>query len=296
MPLVFTNNFIRHSTTKEKIVFLLSREWPLHAKEVYELLKQHFGLDITYQAVHKLMMQMAQEGILSVIDRRYMLNAQWLRETADFFIMSDLNYKENAFEKDLALLGLDMGSEQPKYLDLANMVQVRNLFWKVEADQRRYMLEIPEEERIICESMRHCLSAVLNPENEHRHLHHLQSLRARQYSLVQGNTLIDRWAKNFYDQHATPNMKIKIGVTEMKKHPDFFVFPRVSLELYYDPLYVREFDSIHERVTDIHQQNPTIFFADLLDKPFRIKAVLRKEREHIEHLKQLVLGQFRDED
>jgi len=72
------------SSTKEKIIELLSEKWPLTAKKIYRNLLRNYRLSITYQATHKALKELAENGILEKRKEGYLLNKEWVTKLGDF--------------------------------------------------------------------------------------------------------------------------------------------------------------------------------------------------------------------
>jgi len=66
------------SSTKANIIELLSEEWPLTAKKVYNQLTKKYSLSITYQATHKALKELNQNNILDRKKEGYLLNKEWV--------------------------------------------------------------------------------------------------------------------------------------------------------------------------------------------------------------------------
>ncbi|MBN2067961.1 MAG: hypothetical protein JW744_05835 [Candidatus Diapherotrites archaeon] len=77
MPL-FLADLIPEKSLKAKIVKLLSDEGPLHAKEVKSLLHSLHRLDVSYQAVHKDLKELKENGVLDLKGKEYCLSLKWL--------------------------------------------------------------------------------------------------------------------------------------------------------------------------------------------------------------------------
>ncbi len=65
--------------TKEAIIIILSNEWPLSAKKMYNKVRK-MGLSVTYQAVFKTIKQLIDEGMLQKDEKEYKLNVKWLKK------------------------------------------------------------------------------------------------------------------------------------------------------------------------------------------------------------------------
>jgi hypothetical protein len=76
-------NFIQNTeqlTTKELILSVLTKKWPLSAKEIYSRVSKHSKKEITYQAIHKVLTELESQKILEKKGRNYSLNIEWLEK------------------------------------------------------------------------------------------------------------------------------------------------------------------------------------------------------------------------
>ncbi len=76
-------------STKDTIISVLSQKWPLSAKEIYFEVKKNAQNDLTYQAVHKNITQLEEDGIIEKHSRAFALRKNWIEKSAQFF--SNLN-------------------------------------------------------------------------------------------------------------------------------------------------------------------------------------------------------------
>ena len=71
-------------STKDQIISLLSENWPLSAKEIYNRLQREQASEITYQAVHKTLGEMSEEGILTKEEKGYRISDSWIKNLKEF--------------------------------------------------------------------------------------------------------------------------------------------------------------------------------------------------------------------
>ena len=57
-------------SVKDCIISILSAEWPLSAKKIYNRIKSG-GAEVSYQAVHKALKELSGKGILEKEDKGY---------------------------------------------------------------------------------------------------------------------------------------------------------------------------------------------------------------------------------
>ncbi len=80
-------------STKQKIIDLLSNEWPLSAKQIHEKLQKLYALEISYQAVHKTLKEMEEEKTIEN-KKGYQLNIEWIQKTKKIFENTEKRYLE----------------------------------------------------------------------------------------------------------------------------------------------------------------------------------------------------------
>jgi Fe2+ or Zn2+ uptake regulation protein len=72
-------------TTKDIIIHILSKDWPLSARKIYSHVKKNKkGKDISYQAVHKTLKSLVGIGVLERTGRDYRISEEWMNETEKF--------------------------------------------------------------------------------------------------------------------------------------------------------------------------------------------------------------------
>ncbi len=73
---------LSNSPTKEKIIELLSSEWPLTAKKIFHNVSK--SISITYQAVHKSLQELIQNKILEKTKEGYQISKEWIKNIGEF--------------------------------------------------------------------------------------------------------------------------------------------------------------------------------------------------------------------
>ena len=80
------------SHTKQVVIDILSSEWPLTAKRLYNKLKKEYGIKISYQATHKALQELTEKKILTKDKDGYIINKKWIKELGEISekVQSDL--------------------------------------------------------------------------------------------------------------------------------------------------------------------------------------------------------------
>jgi len=85
---------VKGRNTASVIITILSEEWPLSVKSIYQRVNKRHGLNVTYQAVHKTIGLLADKGTLTKVDKKYEINLNWVeKEKAQLDKISE-NYGE----------------------------------------------------------------------------------------------------------------------------------------------------------------------------------------------------------
>ena len=83
---------------RESIISILSRDYPLSIRKIYNSVKKEYKLDVTYQAVFKLVKEMLGDNILQKADSEmeYQLNIEWIKQLEDELrIIKEKYYRES---------------------------------------------------------------------------------------------------------------------------------------------------------------------------------------------------------
>jgi len=90
---------------KDLIIYILSFDFPLTVKQIHhKILKEH-GLNVTYQAVHKTVLQLLGAGVLEKTEKNFRISPTWISSVKSFINNIELKYsKEKNLLKKLLYL------------------------------------------------------------------------------------------------------------------------------------------------------------------------------------------------
>ena len=80
-------------SSKEKIVGVLGERWPLSAKEIYNELQKISSSTFSYQATHKMLLQLVDSGVIVKTGGKYELNREWISSMKKISLNLKQNYK-----------------------------------------------------------------------------------------------------------------------------------------------------------------------------------------------------------
>ncbi|MBL7051480.1 MAG: hypothetical protein ISS01_00155 [Nanoarchaeota archaeon] len=93
-------------TVKEKIIVILSTEFPLTVKELKSKIKQLFNQSVSYQSVHKELNQLIKEKVVVAKNKKFLLNLEWIRQVglfSDLIVSNYTSQKKHSINKLLEL-------------------------------------------------------------------------------------------------------------------------------------------------------------------------------------------------
>jgi|WetSurMetagenome_2_1015567.scaffolds.fasta_scaffold175982_2 hypoxanthine phosphoribosyltransferase len=88
---------IKKRSVREAIISILSREFPLSIKKVYNKVKKEYHLDVTYQAVFNIIKDMTDDQVIEKLDREYKLNMNWIKQLEDELKIIQYNYLGDSY-------------------------------------------------------------------------------------------------------------------------------------------------------------------------------------------------------
>jgi len=77
---------------RESIISILSRNFPLSIRKIYNSVKKDYKLGVTYQAVFKMVKGMMDDGIIEKEEKEYRLNMGWIKQLEDELSVIRNNY------------------------------------------------------------------------------------------------------------------------------------------------------------------------------------------------------------
>ncbi|MDP3698365.1 MAG: hypothetical protein Q8R47_02150 [Nanoarchaeota archaeon] len=152
----------KQESLKDKIVNLLSTEWPQTANDIYKAVKSDLGVVVSYQAVHKALRQLIESDCLVVENRQYRLSKSWIakitKRVNQINSTYNSNFEANSSSASIILNGgvlqnlVNDSSIRPLLLELISIYQKEfnphNIFQKPADEVLTYLFEIQREHEL----------------------------------------------------------------------------------------------------------------------------------------------------
>jgi len=121
-----------NTSTKQKIIIILTDEWPLTAKKIYNRLQKEFKTTVTYQAIHKIIKELVAENIITKNGNLYKLNIEWIQNSKRLMAELEKRYLQNQKIKipensEFGLIELEFHSMTDLSVSIAELLFSRQL-------------------------------------------------------------------------------------------------------------------------------------------------------------------------
>lgn len=266
-------------STRDKIVEILSQKWPLSIKEIYQELIRVSGKDITYQAVHKKILLLEEDCIISRNGKRFELNRNWISEIKSFVQKIDERYKNNhiGFEDSKNGMALSFPDYSTCVLTIANLFAnqsfikpgldttpigiFNHLWWTLRFDFAHFDLLLKVVKR-----------------------------NAGGYVIAKGNAPFDRWVKQQYLRAGFKGVKTAVPLDN--HNDDFFVHGNHVIQVNFSKETQDFLDEFYSKTTGITDLFASFLKQEEQKRKLRIEAKIIENPERANLLREQVKSHF----
>lgn len=274
MPCHFTSPVMeREPTVKDIIIEILSEEFPLTIKRIYNIVGRRYRKRVSYQAVYKAVHRLLDERVLSKRAKGYSLSNDYIERMKYFTDRLKVNYKREVglfrelSEKNSAIKKLDSQYEMAVFL-LETLKTVKKgeviaIIWPTAWPP----LEIPKE--------------IYLPLKE-------IGKRAEAYCICGGDGFLD---KQFAKRWRELGMNIKLGI-KVNRMFDTFVLRDLVILIYQPPerrMQKYRYINLIKGLTALDQDR---FFLKIIKGRADIYAFIIENADLADKIKQEIIGYF----
>jgi HAD superfamily hydrolase (TIGR01490 family) len=269
-------------TTKQNILEILIKEWPLTAKEIYIRLKRDYQSSFTYQAMHKTIELLIKKGVLVKHDHQYYINIDWINK-----IENIVNEIKSGYSRKAKAYGIKSYSREG---DMENFVFTSyGDAEKYRKDlQKEYILK-PNPKHPYCSMSHHYKSPLIYSEKSLDILKLIAESITPCYMLVKGNTPLDHWCANYYMNN--PLVKIKTGMN-FSDECETMVIGDVIVQTYVPSEIQSYTEDAYQKTKKISQLNIPLFFKEVYDKKVDTRMVTIKNAHLAEQIRRQIMSNF----
>lgn len=266
---------VEKSSTKDAVISVLSYEWPLPTKKIFNRINRNYGLSVSYQAVHKTLNKLTEEKIISKEKEGYSISPEWinlLKKYTEELIEKRLKEKQNI---------IDVLREGNADLCFNSVSQVDNfLFDFIEK------LGL-QKERPLCFYWRHSWIPLFFAKESYSKAKDIAS-NTTSYALIEQNTPIDKWCEKFYLSHG---MNFRIGV-KLFYSTNFLSYKDYVVQVFYSKKLMDSLTKNFSAIKEIEDINIDDIFQ-LLEKKAVIPVTVNKNPLLAQQLNNRIMSYFK---
>jgi len=257
-------------SSKDLVFRVLFEEWPLSAKEIYSKVEKLSSKEISYQAVHKLLLSLVDEKVVVKVDGKYLLNQGWVER--NLLALSKLLENLKAGSKVF-------GFEQKFIFD--TVYDVDKFLIKFCSDTH---LQKEDEVILVWE---HFWIPLFFSKEIYREMKKV-ILGSNFYCVTSNNSPVDKWCADFWKNAGVKervNVKINLGNS-------LAIFKDIIIQIFYPYEIRKALDEVYESTNNPSKLDIDNLFESIFEKKTRIPVLISKNQIVADELRKQVKGCF----
>ncbi len=253
-------------SVKDLIITVMTTDWPLAQRKLFNLLKKRYGLGVSYQAVHKALQELVKKNIVAKNDKEYSLNLDWVKELQEFTGKLEESYitktplAERKWKENMQTFVFDNLFNMDKFL-IAQFTEL-----------------LTDEERIDLPCYSHWEFSwwpLFFSRQEYRGLAALKN-PSRIYISIRDSSDVAKLCANMYTKLG---VKIKVGM-DLENNFDYIILGDSVIQMYWPEQLKKDVKKVFKGVKDLAQ----------LDMHALVQIFERKEKINVVVLKNLQIA------
>jgi len=272
-------------TTKDLVISTLMYNHPLTLTGLTKNIKRKFGASVTFQGVRKAVNQLLESGVITKEGKEYSLSRNWILDLRDFVE----NLQESYFTEKSGVREIQSIGEDIKVYTFDNLIDL-DMFWN------RIIAKLFDEDKenkgkkYYVQQSGHTWYVLANLEEETKILEKIKNYGIEFYTLVNGNSFLDRWCKKYYEEQSF-FYKVKLG--KKKDVSQYFaVYGDYVIQSEYPKDLSDSIDKLYKKAKDLGSFEVTKLIR-LLRKRTTLKMTVTKNPVVAEQLRNYILFQFK---
>ena len=261
------------TNAKAAIIKKLSHSWPITAKAMTLVLQREFGIEITYQGVHKALTQLEEEKIIERGEKGYQLRSGWIKSIITLSRQIEHNYSNNEsldFEKEITQKSFDNWISMGRFLIFVFKVDCPN----------------PENKPLICNWI-HVWPVMTFSSEEIKRIEELHQ-KVPHYHLSPNNTLFDQTLSEWIQK-----MDLKYSKTgvDIRLQSDIIVNGDFIAQIFYPDEFQKIINIFYAKTTDMKNLNFTLL-QKIATQKTEIRVVIIKNSELADQIRKQSIAFF----
>lgn len=269
---------------KNLVFTILTREYPLKLIELTNLIRKRYGKAVTFQAVRKAVLELADERVISRKENEFSINKEWILQAKE--TMDDL-YEEIYNEKEKAKKFDSIGEEISVFT--FNSVGSMMNFWENMIDE--WVKKIDKwDPNVNCYQASHVWEVLMFPENERKIMTNLIEKGIKSYTLITSKTPLDKLVAKFYRE-----VGIKVGFSpsssEFDKEYAVGTYGELIAQTRLPKKIVDEIDSLFKKAKDISSLDLKKL-SEIIHSKTEVKLTVTKNKSMAQQINNSIISQI----
>lgn len=269
---LFIPDINKKNSSKDMVINILTKNYPLTIKKIYNYAKKNYNYSLTYQSIFKAVNELLKNKVLIKNNSQYEINISWIKKLQSFTDIVETNYyaekiieEKNKQKENIIILNFESIFDAEKYLyyfvknELKKMkheevIYTTNNDWKVFFYQRA----------------------------EYNYYTKLMGLGHRFFFLSSGKTKVEKKTQNFYK---------KLGIKIRKKSTtpeDTIIFGNYFIQLFI-------LEKTREKICKALEVEDELELINILDKKEDlIRLIIHKDKNLTNDIKSQILKKFKN--
>ncbi len=259
---------------REFVINFLITEYPVSVRRIHNAAKKN-GLEVSYQAVHKMVKKLVEQEVLSGRGKKYQLNMEWVRKVRDF-----TERMESSLEKG-----------EPVLRDIMKR-ETTNLIFNNPMEFADFIVEILEfgqieTSRTIVAQWYHMNSPMFLSKKNFERLKKITS-KNRFYFICNKNNFVDRWLAKSWKNI---NVKVRLGIP-CATNCDIFVIDDFVIQIYWPKDLKKIWYPSAESLRKIMPANIVKIYHTISHGKFDVNVIVNRNFKVAEQIRKETLEYF----
>ncbi len=271
----------KQQSTKDYIASTLTTEWPLTAKKLFHTIKKRYGKHVTYQAVHKSLQELVNQGSLEKVEDGYKISMDWIKQLHRFTEMVESNYYT---KQGVSVFNNPSTSKMDGEIHLLTFSNYLDCEKYIYYFQKHHLLKA-EKKKPICLTKHHEWRPLLYMRAEYNLFKKLKEQGYKIYMLCEGSQSLDRWSASFY---ASLGCMYKTGA-KSPSLTELYIFDDYVVQVYLPEEMKENMDILLRKTRDIASFPNKEFIENVLARETKIEVVINKNAKLADELRKSII-------
>ncbi|MBU1197991.1 hypothetical protein KJ765_05800 [Candidatus Micrarchaeota archaeon] len=249
---------------RSQVIRVLSKTYPLNAKQIFRAIQKSQSSDLTYQAVHKSIRSLVEKKIVSKNEGgAYLLDLEWARQIKRFGEDVEAKYAGNNLPHFSDI-------QEGESITVSFDTYLQYCYWGL---QETYLTSLSKKNLTTLGWLRHIWPIVNISQEQFQILKNVMST-GRHYIICNKTTPLDLLLADFFSKFGK---KTKFGL-KYDVFPDYFIVDDYVLEVYIPKKMILEFDRIYSNTKSLEGKDLAELYDLISQKNSGLTAILMKNR------------------